>query len=39
VRRGKRGGTQRVALPPGWLEDPDDATPPEAGAEDPASGG
>ena len=39
VRRGKRGGTQRVALPPGWLDDPDDATPPEAGAEDPVSGG
>jgi nifR3 family TIM-barrel protein len=39
VRRGKRGGTQRVALPPGWLDDPDDTTPPGADAEDPVSGG
>lgn len=28
--RGKRGGTQRVALPEGYLDDLDDATPPAA---------
>ena len=28
--RGKRGGTQRVALPDGYLDDLDDATPPAA---------
>ncbi len=39
ARRGKRSGTQRVALPHGWLDDPDDATPPDAAAEDPISGG
>lgn len=39
VRRGKRSGTQRVVLPPGWLEDPDDATPPDADAEELISGG
>jgi nifR3 family TIM-barrel protein len=37
--RGKSGGTQRVALPDGWLERPDDETPPGAEAEDPTSGG
>jgi hypothetical protein len=39
VRRGKAGGTQSVALPEGYLDDLDDATPPSAEAEDPASGG
>jgi nifR3 family TIM-barrel protein len=39
VRRGKRAGTQRVALPPGWLDDPNDDSPPDADAEDPVSGG
>jgi nifR3 family TIM-barrel protein len=39
VSRGKSGGRQRVVLPEGWLDDPDDATPPCAEAEDPASGG
>jgi hypothetical protein len=39
ARRGKRSGTQRVALPPGFLDDPDDATPPGVEAEDPVSGG
>ena len=39
VRRGKRAGTQRVQLPPGFLDDPDDATPPPPAAEDPFSGG
>jgi nifR3 family TIM-barrel protein len=39
ARRGKRGGTQKVVLPPGFLDDPDDATPPTAEAEDPVSGG
>jgi nifR3 family TIM-barrel protein len=39
ARRGKRGGTQRVVLPPGFLDDPDDDTPPGADAEDPTSGG
>src|SRR5262249_23153596 len=29
--RGKRGGTQRVALPDGYLDDLGDATPPAAG--------
>lgn len=39
VRRGKRAGTQRVALPPGFLDDLDDDTPPDEEAEDPISGG
>jgi nifR3 family TIM-barrel protein len=39
VPRGKHGGTQRVALPEGYLDDRDDATPPGADAEDPTSGG
>ena len=39
VRRGKRAGTQKVVLPAGFLDDPDDATPPCADAEDPISGG
>jgi tRNA-dihydrouridine synthase len=39
VPRGKSGGTQRVALPDGYLDDLDDDTPPDAGAEDPGSGG
>lgn len=39
VRRGKRSGTQKVALPEGFWDDPDDATPPDAGAELAISGG
>ncbi|MDH3590509.1 MAG: tRNA dihydrouridine synthase DusB [Planctomycetota bacterium] len=39
VKRGKRSGTQKVALPHGYLDHLDDATPPVAGAEDPVSGG
>ena len=39
VRRGKRGGTQKVVLPKGFWDDPDDPTPPDAGAEHPISGG
>jgi nifR3 family TIM-barrel protein len=39
VPRGKSGGTQKVALPEGWLENRDDETPPGAEAEDPTSGG
>jgi nifR3 family TIM-barrel protein len=39
VRRGKRSGTQKVVLPPGFLDDLDDATPPNSDAEDPISGG
>jgi nifR3 family TIM-barrel protein len=39
VKRGKRSGRQRVVLPPGWLDHPDDATPPGAGAEELISGG
>jgi len=39
VRRGKRSGTQRVVLPPGFLDDLNDATPPGIDAEDPISGG
>ncbi len=30
ARRGKRGGRQKVALPDGYLDDLDDATPPQA---------
>ncbi len=38
VGRGKRPGTQTVALPPGYLENLDDATPPGGEAEDTTSG-
>ena len=39
VRRGKRSGTQKVVLPHGFLDDPDDPTPPCAEAESEISGG
>ena len=39
VPRGKHGGTQRVALPEGYLDRLDDDTPPGPEAEDPTSGG
>jgi nifR3 family TIM-barrel protein len=39
VPRGKTGGTQRVVLPEGYLDDPDDATPPGPEAEAADSGG
>lgn len=39
VIRGKTGGTQRVALPDGWLDDRNDPAPPGADAEDAFSGG
>jgi nifR3 family TIM-barrel protein len=39
VRRGKAGGTQKVALPEGYLDDLDDATPPGPAAEAADSGG
>jgi nifR3 family TIM-barrel protein len=39
MSRGKGSGTQRVALPPGYLDDLDDATPPSGIAEQPLSGG
>lgn len=39
VPRGKTAGTQRVALPPGYLDQRDDDTPPCAAAEDVTSGG
>jgi nifR3 family TIM-barrel protein len=39
VKRGKSGGAQRVVLPEGFLDDPDDATPPEPEAEGADSGG
>ena len=39
AKRGKRGGTQTVSLPEGFLDDLEDDTPPGADAEDPASGG
>lgn len=39
VPRGKTAGRQKVALPEGYLEDLDDATPPSALAEDASSGG
>jgi nifR3 family TIM-barrel protein len=39
VRRGKRSGTQKVVLPKGFWDDPDDDTPPDADAESSISGG
>ena len=39
VPRGKTGGTQKVALPEGYLDDLDDATPPPVEAEAADSGG
>jgi nifR3 family TIM-barrel protein len=39
ARRGKRSGTQRVVLPPGFLDALDDESPPPPEAEDSASGG
>jgi nifR3 family TIM-barrel protein len=39
VQRGKSGGTQKVVLPDGYLDDLDDATPPDASAEAADSGG
>jgi nifR3 family TIM-barrel protein len=39
VPRGKTGGTQRVALPVGYLDELDDATPPSAEAGTLTSGG
>ena len=39
VARGKTGGTQKVALPEGYLDDLDDATPPGVAAEAADSGG
>ena len=39
VRRGKRSGTQKVVLPKGFWDDPDDPTPPDAEAEKDVSGG
>ena len=39
VSRGKRGGRQKVALPAGFLDDPEDATPPGVEAETADSGG
>ena len=37
LKRGKKGGTQRVMLPEGFRDDLDDATPPAA--EEPGDGG
>jgi nifR3 family TIM-barrel protein len=39
VPRGKSSGTQCVSLPDGYLDHLDDATPPDADAEDATSGG
>lgn len=39
VPRGKSSGTQQVSLPHGYLDDLNDATPPDAAAEDAFSGG
>ena len=39
VRRGKRSGTQKVTLPEGFWDNPDDPTPPDAAAEALVSGG
>jgi len=39
VPRGKTGGTQKVALPEGYLDHLEDDSPPERAAEDATSGG
>ncbi|MBQ90349.1 MAG: tRNA dihydrouridine synthase DusB [Acidimicrobiaceae bacterium] len=39
IPRSHRAGPKRVVLPEGWLDDPDDATPPPAEAEALVSGG
>jgi nifR3 family TIM-barrel protein len=39
MKRGKKGGTQKVSLPEGFLDDRDDATPPGPEAETADSGG
>ena len=39
VKRGKHGGTQKVVLPEGYLDDPEDAGPPGVEAEGVVSGG
>ncbi|HGY89563.1 MAG TPA: tRNA dihydrouridine synthase DusB [Planctomycetes bacterium] len=39
IRRGKRSGRQKVALPHGYLDQPDDDTPPTAAAGDSSPGG
>ncbi|MCK6460219.1 MAG: tRNA dihydrouridine synthase DusB [Planctomycetes bacterium] len=39
AKRGKRSGTQKVSLPPGYADAPDDDTLPGADAEDAFSGG
>jgi hypothetical protein len=39
VQRGKTGGTQKVALPEGYLDDLEDPTPPGVEAEAADSGG
>jgi nifR3 family TIM-barrel protein len=39
AKRGKRSGTQKVALPHGYMDRLDDDAPPDAEAEDPTSGG
>jgi len=39
VKRGKKSGTQTVSLPPGYLDDREDDTPPGAAAEELVSGG
>jgi len=37
--RGKSGERSKVLLPHGWLDDPEEMAVPDAGAEDPTSGG
>jgi hypothetical protein len=39
IRRGHTNGPRPVHLPHGWLDDPDDATPPEPAADALVSGG
>jgi hypothetical protein len=39
AKRGKRSGTQKVSLPPGYADAPDDDALPDADAEDAFSGG
>jgi hypothetical protein len=38
LKRGKSGGRQQVALPPGYLEHLDDATPPDEDGETAVGG-
>ena len=39
MKRGKKAGRQKVALPEGYLDDRDSLAPPDPAAEDGISGG